>query len=337
MESVTLWALDKPLPDMCEVLGYDVSSFYEASRCRGFSNLGHTCWANALLSALFVAPPVRSWVRQHYEKCEILNKELCPLCCIAIDFAKISKTSSIPVNAPSVVTSMHIWSKVPGKRPKFRIGTQACVGEAFTVLVDACNESDNQNFKQIGCEACSSTTQYSSPAWSIFGGLEKSTVACSACAHHVVTHAWFNTLTLNLPEQGGSLKALLAADMRTEPIEDSKCESNLCHGREVVRLKWKEVLRWPDVLVVRLVRWLPDGSKSDATVTFDLEAPMGGKKYKLIAVCEHQGDSADGGHYVAYTLSNNGWLLCDDSSVQLVEPRVVLEAEPYLLIYHNTH
>ena len=169
-ECETAWVLEKPTPDICELLGYELANLSDVDPLllvrRGLCNLGLTCWLNALLSALYNVDTVRAWARQHHEKCEILNKTLCPLCCLAIDFAWMSMPKPAPVSAPATATSMQIWSKVAVSsspeegaiiQPQFRIGRQSCIAEAFRILVQACTSMDESAFRDLGGHARSST------------------------------------------------------------------------------------------------------------------------------------------------------------------------------------
>ena len=123
--------------------------------------------------------------------------------------------------------------------------------------------------------------------------------------------------------------------MKQETICDSRCETNRCHDRQVVRLKWREIRVWPDTLVVHLVRWLPDFTKNAATVKFGMELQCSSVHYDLRAVVVHEGEGAGQGHYITFAVSSRTWLKCDDSYITIVDPSEVLRSESYLLVYQK--
>ena len=101
-------------------------------------------------------------------------------------------------------------------------------------------------------------------------------------------------------------------------------------------MKWRGIHTWPNTLVIHLARWRDNGGgKNDAEIDFALQESLGGSTYRLMAVCEHQGDSSEGGHYVSYTRRNDSWLLCDDSEVSVVHPDDVRGVQAYVLIYQK--
>ena len=68
---------------------------------------------------------------------------------------------------------------------------------------------------------------------------------------------------------------------------------------------------------------------------FAFEEKMGTVAYKLTAVIEHRGKSPNSGHYVAYTLSDAQWTLCDDCDLSIVSPASVASVQAYVLTYQR--
>jgi ubiquitin C-terminal hydrolase len=83
----------------------------------------------------------------------------------------------------------------------------------------------------------------------------------------------------------------------------------------------------------------PEGELNKSiTVGFD-NVEIGASTYRLIAFCQHSGESSKKGHYVAYVRTKgNQWYLFDDHlKPRLMTPQqaVSLAAKSYYFIYQN--
>lgn len=168
-----------------------------------------------------------------------------------------------------------------------------------------------------------------SPFVDLFFGLHHWQTECQVCKN--VTHRWesFNSLKVSMPPGGlgvgpPALEELLRADMAPETVEDYQCDN--CKGRTEAR-RWVSIWRLPQVVVVVLKRFTPDGRKIHtrlATLAEELNfAPYfsehspekGGMiDYTLRGIVDHHG-SAGGGHYTAQVVESAVWRLYDDEGV----------------------
>ena len=65
------------------------------------------------------------------------------------------------------------------------------------------------------------------------------------------------------------------------------------------------------------------------------DGSLGGGRYRLYGVVEHQG-SFKGGHYVAFVRSSGGaWHRMSDSTVTRVDEATALRAQAFLLFYER--
>jgi ubiquitin C-terminal hydrolase len=169
-----------------------------------------------------------------------------------------------------------------------------------------------------------------SPFVDLFFGLHHWQTECQACKN--VSHRWesFNSLKVSMPAGGlavepPKLEDLLRGDMESEMIEDYQCDN--CKGRTQAR-RWARIWRLPQVVVVVLKRFTPDGRKIHTRLA-DLGGPglnfapyfseasperRGEVEYALKGIVDHHG-SAGGGHYTAQCLQDLTWYLYDDEGV----------------------
>jgi ubiquitin C-terminal hydrolase len=162
----------------------------------------------------------------------------------------------------------------------------------------------------------------------------------------------FSSISLPLHSQGGApyrtaAEALLGyLDTRqTVALRAWACSTPECVARGVAAddpAKMPNVLHWPRVLILHLLRWDNKQIPVPHAVAPDRTLHVSGTTYALRAVVTHEGSSARSGHYVAFASRGDRWHVCDDKAVRpatesegttFVRDRV--KGHTYLLFYEK--
>ena len=106
--------------------------------------------------------------------------------------------------------------------------------------------------------------------------------------------------------------------------------------------KTPNVVQWPRVLILHLLRWDNDGILVPHAVAPDRVLRVSGATYALRSVVTHEGGSARRGHYVALASRGDRWHVCDDEAVRAATEseatafvRDGVKGHTYLLFYEK--
>ncbi|CDI75029.1 hypothetical protein EPH_0038090 [Eimeria praecox] len=143
-----------------------------------------------------------------------------------------------------------------------------------------------------------------SPMADFFAGQLCSEIQCAGCRQSLFIYepAW--DLSLPLPVDGNkvSLNNLLEGFFGSEELEFScsSCHSPACKAHRTIRYTHP-----PKVLLLQIKRFSASGQKRRTRVEYPLEELViktnsESATFRLIAVIEHNGNSCQSGHYVAY-------------------------------------
>jgi len=344
--------------DLSEFLGY--SSLADGGGNRidaAFKNVGNTCYLNALLHCLAQLASVQAWSYQHEQRCISADvadlrgsRSGCVLCHLAWDVRDLAtlppQTFASDVRdlataaIPKVALFRRSWSQ-----GKFHNRDQQCAAEAFRLLMEACNDVDEERAQRLGVAFnLGENTTFSTPMWWAFGGVQQSSIACRACGRSSIKYEMCSHVALAVSGENSTIERLLASHWEPEALidEDDCCTFEGC-GVYWRRTKTTRMSRWPRVLVLHLKRWhqvFHQGPycKLDTRVDFreSLHVDEAGTLYDLKAVIVHSGD-AHGGHYTSYVRAfEQRWFFCDDGR----KPREVssyeaMNSQAYMLFYEK--
>ena len=327
--------------DLYTALGYSTIPWhYEDSQSLALSNIGNTCYLNALLHTISRIPSVAQWTSQHKRLCSKANGN-CILCDLAFDVNSITISIEKEFYVPRIVTKRRIWGG-----DAFDNFEQHDASEAFTMLLMTCDAVDLQAAQDAHLITASSgktdeDIRYTTPYYKTFGGWMVSKLTCNCCPYVSSKHEIFHCLALAVPRVANTIEIVLANYWGPQPLVDAddKCEE--CRGKQC-QSKDVQLSQWPRVLMLHLKRWVVVSQwpfqqrKNETTVRFNdtLEVPKKSTPYKLRAIVVHQG-KAGSGHYIAYVrCADDRWYKCDDFlSPKLVHLSTVLLAEAYMLFY----
>lgn len=207
-----------------------------------------------------------------------------------------------------------------------------------------------------------------------FGGVLRSDIECRGCGTISTTFDPCLDLSLDIPAAdapvGVSLEACLQRLTQNERLGARELVWCAKCGSEQEVTKQLSVQRLPPVVSLHMKRFehsrtTQQSLKKDTFVRFPLRglslvpylasSSVAGRHggvervaaacpraldgvdalFDLVAVVAHSG-KLDGGHYVAYVSTREGWCRCDDAYTTRVDEATVQGCEAYMLFYMNT-
>ncbi|KAE9596940.1 putative ubiquitinyl hydrolase 1 [Lupinus albus] len=306
----------------------------------GLSNLGNTCFMNAILQCFTHTVPLIEGLSSssHTFPCDCYNTEFCVICALRAQIEHSLAASGGTVSPVMLFKNLTYFSS------SFTRYEQEDAHEFMQSALDKLDrcflnlKENNESFEDANLVE------------KIFGGRLISKLRCSNCGHSSNTYEPLIDMSLEI-ENVDTLSSALESFTKLENIEANfKCDG--C--KEEVSLEKQLLLdQAPSVAAFHLKRFKTDGTsveKLDKHVDFPLELdlqlysvsnqnsiePM---KYDLYAVVVHMGLSATSGHYFCYVRSAPDiWHRLDDSQVTRVSADYVLSEEAYILFYaqHGT-
>lgn len=194
-------------------------------------------------------------------------------------------------------------------------------------------------------------------------GMHRSHLICPKCSYESVKFDVYSTISLPVPLSRRSSSSTIALSdcleeyTSSEQLDDQnawfcpKCKDHVC-AKKLITL-WST----PDILILHLKRFTFEKkktgivrSKIDDCVVFPVNGldmspytigPTSGAAsgtYKLFGVSEHQGPTANSGHYTATVRNSQDgqWYKCNDSNVGITSGDASITGGAYLLFYQRS-
>ncbi|VFQ97280.1 unnamed protein product [Cuscuta campestris] len=306
----------------------------------GFSNLGNTCFLNAVLQCFMHTVPVIEGLLglHHPSPCDGYIKEFCMICALKELVGNLFASDGSTVFPWKLVNNLNYFSS------SFQRYQQEDAHEFLQCFLDRL-ESCCKDTKQKE----SMPPQYVNLVTQTFGGRLVSKLRCCNCGHCSDTYEPLIDLSLEI-EDANSIPAALESFTKVENIEDLETKFTCDNCKEQVLVEKQLLLdETPSVAAFHLKRFKNDGSvveKIDRHVAFPLELDLlpytavknqgseGDSKYYLYAVLVHIGFSSCSGHYYCFIrAAPDVWYKFDDSQVTCVTEDYVMSQEAYILFY----
>ncbi|WCJ20649.1 Ubiquitin carboxyl-terminal hydrolase 20 [Euphorbia peplus] len=306
----------------------------------GLSNLGNTCFLNAILQCFTHTVPLVKALRStnHLMPCGL--EGFCVACALR-DHIERSLGSSGKILSPSqVVDNLSQISSC------FRRYQQEDAHEFLQCLLDKLERCFDSTMKEENASARDDNI-----VQRVFGGCLVSKLRCCSCGHCSDKLEPLIDLSLEI-EDGDTLQSALESFTKVEKIEDIETKFTCDSCKVEVSMEKQLMLdRAPSVAALHLKRFKSDGSSIekvgkhvDFPLELDLEPYSNASqdtsetqdhlKYQLYGVVVHNGYSPTSGHYFCYVRSSPSiWHKLDDSVVVRVEEEMVLSEAAYILFY----
>lgn len=287
----------------------------------GLLNIGSTCYAAALLQALFKIP-----LLQHWFKITVRNKRQYRRPPIVNNFVHQLSQFFDEVQTQQVVNPKVWYTLIQRLSNSFPLDIQHDAMEFMGTVLDLVfNEMKNE-----------------SPFVSIFHYgyinvikcLENDCMFQSTSFHHV------NLLEVDV-DGDADLLALIHKQLGSQKVlyqcpncdKETSCD-NRKYGRDL-----------PLVLTILLKRFRPGSveAKNRANITIptflDLQffgSELSHTTFELLAMVNHVGPSATSGHYTTVVRSVTGkWIKYDDSTVKEIKFETIDMSQPYIVFYRR--
>ena len=156
--------------------------------------------------------------------------------------------------------------------------------------------------------------------------LDSPTGGCSNCGQFPSNQALeeFTVLSLNINDEISNLSGLINHDFGHSEVYQAKCSNCcvcpsgacICINRPVSNEK--QLIQVPDFLLVKLLRYDPQGRKNSVYVESLNDFNFEGTdfSYKLTCIVDHIGHTLSSGHWIMHTKSNDRWTTCNDNSIR---------------------
>lgn len=320
-----------PLPDATD------------ERYYGLENFGNTCYANAVIQALYACTPFRSKIIEFHETSSKKKEARTLLTCLAKLYHKIT-TSKKPTGVMGPVKLINTLKRI---NSQFQGETHQDAQEFLNFLL---NDISDSLKKRTGKE--------SSFVEDIFQGKLSNETKCMRCEGITRREETFLDLSLDI-EDNTSLTHCLRLFSAHEVLDgQDKYYCEKCHWRQEAT-KCMRIQELPEVAVCHLKRFKYVESANAFTklcyrvvfpmelklVNTSAEAVNADRAYHLFAVVAHIGAGTRSGHYVCLSKNQTNWLLFDDENIHLVQPEDVAACfgslyskgrqDGYLLFYQS--
>lgn len=187
-----------------------------------------------------------------------------------------------------------------------------------------------------------------SPIVEILFSLKRKCTTCEACGNESVTWETFNMLDVTVPSGGepAKLMDLLVADGKGDELDDYVC-SGTCKERTKARV-YRSIWRLGSWVIIALKRFGNNGQRINTPVEIPNQTsfdsifynktiePSKSHVYDLFATVHHHG-MAGGGHYTARAKHpvTGMWNLYDDENTAPIPGPSLLDPSVYIVMYRR--
>ncbi|KAH9624342.1 hypothetical protein KSS87_007399 [Heliosperma pusillum] len=299
----------------------------------GLSNLGSTCFLNAIMQCFtHTVPLVEGLQSMKHDASSHGKDEFCVLCAVTDQIEQSLKYSGKIISPYNLVDNLNHISSF------FRRYQQEDAHEFLQCLLDKLDD----NWSKHESDVKKLLPSHDSLVKQVFGGRLVSQLHCCNCGHNSVSYEPVIDLSLEIDDVD-DLESAFRSFTKVENLEDA---SNCDNCKEKVQRKKQLLLdRTPAIAAFHLKRFKSDGEKIDRMVKYPLELELDSYtkdprvdnedlKYELYGFVVHVGSSSTSGHYYSYIrTSPDAWYRFDDSKVSRVSEETALRQEAYILFY----
>lgn len=302
-------------------------SFYDAEFNIefGITNLGSTCYQNAIYQALMRFEPIQKFLFKNVisdNKISPLSKHILSNFIRWLIFYMFSARGGKYEKPKKIMIST--FKKCSFDR-KFTDNTQQDATELLTYLLDTLNNnSKNYIAKNISINSTHEIT-------------------CIACGEKKEYVAINNEMLLTTLFTDGNKMDEMVKNINSNFVFEAFCKK--CNKGDA---KWKgspAKIIFSDFLIIFIKRFGCDRAtrvsyKIRDDVTMKCHLKVGALTYSLISIVVHMGD-VGGGHYIMHTRMGNKWITINDSSTSDVkiptDPDEEFKSDGYVFFYKKLH
>lgn len=317
--------------------------------CVGLSNLGNSCYMNAALQAIRCMKPMVDHLMSVQSHTRLVSK-LCDL------FIQMETTDASYIKPSDFhtsflcATSRHFTEGRQEDAQEFYSELIDQIHNETKIVLDGCNNLHSEQEEGQSEEVIAKLSREAfrrrenSAIDEMLSGQLKFVKKCLECGKQTSTFDESRILLLPFPVDnrtqkpprncslGRCLEVMSSSEVLVgeDAVECPRCEKKTQHQRKVT------LYNMPRVVVMSFKRFCEDDTKIQTCVDFDLKnVKFAGcdTTYETFAVCDHQGDKAKKGHYVANVknLQTGKWNRLDDEKCFSIDEKDVISKDNYLI------
>jgi ubiquitin C-terminal hydrolase len=328
----------------------------------GLTNLGNTCFLNAGVQALRYCPELVAYFHSDtYKKHMKPDRRFTPIVEEVADVFKGLWRDDIKFRASMsprgfVSTSHRLCQDTPYEA--LAEGGHQDASEFINFVLDSLHmglarqvqmeivgnpksSADEIQIKALNAWVSFYKNEYS-PIVENFFGQTMMTTTCDACKFKGVRFEPWMMLKCPIPTSGSAtIHDCIGLLLKSETVEDYNCDE--CKTRSTATRE-SYISRLPLHLIISFKRFENSTQKLRTRVTVDLENTdmrqwiafpgvlrNASPSYRAYGIVEHHGVSR-GGHYIAYTKHNDGWLTYDDTSITPADSATIINTDTYVVL-----
>ena len=328
----------------------------------GTYNIQNGCYYNAIIKCLTFIPVFYQLVSiyaniyfQRFKQQPSCHSNHGPFCPLQTTIAFMRKIFNEPTRFNCRSSELH--NNISAINESFEVGSQQDAHEFLVSLLNKIAKCDNINYYQRN-RLKHRATKRTNVINKIFGTYIQSTVTCHKCKQKSSKFDALTQFEVQISHQ--TLNACLNSYFKSEKLEningtDNRYQCNHCNCK--TNATRRIIIHGsPNVLVI-VLKWFDENNrKIDKQLSFPINLNISkycsslqsGQDsqalYQLASVTVHRGNSANSGHYTAFTKAPNGqWWNTNDSKCSKVKVETVRKCltrdngkqhhEPYILFY----
>lgn len=286
---------------------------------KGLRNKGNDCFLNSAMQCMLSLVDITT-----FYSCTSFEPDQKTSRCLK-DFVSLFKESDNAISPEEFIKDLQ--NKTPilnGRQQDSHEFLLALINLLFKELEKSHKEvyGDMDEFKEL---------QQRNIIADAFYGMMQTSVVCNMCLKRFKCMHHFSTLSLNVFP---TINESLTFFEKENSLENEN--KWLCEGCKVSKSsKHKiEIIDYPKVLIVHLLRFDGGYRKDNRGVDIDKEVALDSNTYEISGMICHTG-VLNSGHYIAYAKRAGGWYCFDDEHVSKVTNPPLKSSNAYLIFYQK--
>jgi ubiquitin C-terminal hydrolase len=294
---------------------------------KGFRNLGNTCYMNAALQALLSSDILNNVIWMYLRKNPKAMDNFSP---ILLKYIRIIYDLIPNRNDDPIYTPLSFKLTLDEENKLFRGCSQH---DANEFLIYVINEFVDDAVKKPNMKGGGRDKGMANIIRKLCFGKYREFIKCNKCNKVEQKYTNYFDVLLPIPNKiNPDLEDCFKQFAKFEILDESNKWTCPSCNEKVVVTKKMELAQVPDVAIFTLKRFR--GTEKNTTpVKIYERITLEDKRMKLVATVNHYGGTG-GGHYIAHVSRKNQWYRADDTSIQNIDVRAILnDASIYMVVY----
>jgi len=330
----------------------------------GLTNIGNTCYGNAVLQALRSQVDFTIFILQGQHEHLLKRKPASEKSRLLESYSSLVK--NLWSSESNTVATRELWSAmipaaIKAGYEQFRIPMAHDAHEFLVFLLDQFHEALAEEVSMTISTTNTSNTDVQgalefwkssfeksySPLVGLVFSIQRKSVKCQGCNSESITWESFNMTKVSVPKSDKpvDLIDLMVSDGEDDVIEDYACDK--CKPKRTKATVSRTLWRLGNWVIIVLKRNENSGRRINTQVTIPLECKFtpafhtksqessSRDSYELFSTIHHHG-SAGGGHYTAQAKHpvSGKWARYDDEDAKETD-KIILDPSTYIVMYRR--